>query len=1054
MLLLLLIGLPASVMAVPAGISISRKLAPPVTISGKVVSEQGEPLIGVTVVLKGTTNGTSTDIEGKFSLSVPDQGSVLVFSYIGFLPREVAVNNQTNLQVRLTPDVKTLEEVIVVGYGEQKKASLVASIAQVKGQDLLKTGTTQSVSQALQGMMPGLNVVNSDGIPGKGAHEITIRGIASTGSNAPLTIVDGVERSIHMLDPNEIESISILKDASATAVYGVRGANGVIMVTTKRGQSGKPEFNFSSTFTLKQPTFTQDRADYITSMELFNEASINDGRWDNLIPESTIAAWKANIHRASPYNDYFPEIDWTKQLLREFGPQQQYNINARGGTDFMKYFVSLGYVNEGDIFRTDFVKDKDFKSDFGHKRYNWRSNFDFDLTKTTEFSISFAGNMRKTTNPVFGPSVANMIMNMRTLPSNVFPIRYSDGEWGDSNVGGDNYLALFNEGGSDNYQTYEGFYDARLKQDLGFITKGLSVEGKLAYTSDSRYYTSIFTDRSGNPSAALTGTIRYNRAWDYANPITNADGSISYPMLSEKRWPSIDYVGGRPPSTIYDSFQGYGRNLFYQGSFNYNRKFNKHAVTGLALVNRQTELNSGASVNFEFPSFREDWVGRVTYGYANKYLMEVNGAYTGSEKFARGKRFDFFPSFSAGWVLSEESLVKNMTGGYLDFLKVRYSYGKTGNDGGAGRFAYAQVYTSGSSARFGLTNPVNYGPIYYEGRAANPLATWETSYKQNLGIDFDIFKKISGTLDLFTENREGILMALRTVPVWFGGSEPYDNLARTKNRGYELSLGWKDKIGSDFNYYIKGNLSQTENRILFYDDPRLQDDYRKHAGKPIRWDVNGPRLINSGYYSSLDDIYNNPAPNHGLAQNKLVPGDLMYVDFNANGLTDAQDEVVMEKRLYPQTIFGLNLGFNYKNFDFNALFYGVSDVNRTIAGELLWDFGGGQPIAHPDVATRWTPETAAFAKKPSLHLTNNHNTARSTFQYVDGTYVRLENLEMAYRLQPVVLQSVGINRIQLFANFSDLLTWTKVDTRVDPEAFGGNSYPVVKRYNFGLRAAF
>lgn len=1030
------------------------------TIKGKVISqEDGEGLPGVTVVIKGTTIGTVTDIDGNYTIEIPSgqANPVLVFSSIGYISQEVAVAGRAVIDIALTYSVEQLQEVVVVGYGEQKKQSVVAAISQTKGEDLLKSGNTQSVSQALQGSMPGLTVINSDGLPGKGAHEIQIRGVSTTGNAAPLTIVDGVERSIHMIDPNEIESVSILKDASATAVYGVRGANGVIMITTKKGKSGKPEFNFSSTVTVKKPTKAHHHADYITTMEMYNEAVANDGLWDQLIPESTLNAWKENIHNAGPYNEFFPQIDWWDELVKDYGTQQQYNLNARGGTESMRYFVSAGYLTEGDIFKTNLGVTPYYTSDFGFQRYNWRSNLDFDVTKSTEFSIGFAGNMRTRTQPVFGNNLDLIFNGMWVMPTNQFPIKYSDGQWGDSEDGGDNYLSLFNEGGQERHRGYEGFYDASLKQKLDFVTKGLSVEAKLAYTSGSDYFSNIFTERSGNVNRSLTGGIRYYRKFDYTNPIEGPDGTIQYPVIAQRRYPDDVFQGGRPVQTTYSDFRGYNRNLFYQFSTNYTRKFGKHAVTGLALVNRQMEMLAtwaSGNVTTHFPSYREDWVSRVTYSYADKYLFEVNGAYTGSEKFDKGKRFGFFPSYSAGWVLSEESFVKNYIGSAVNFLKVRYSYGHMGSDVGAPRFAYDQIFTASGSSRFGYTNLVTYAPLYFEGKAANPNQTWEDSYKQNLGFDLDLYNKFSATLELYSEKRMGILMDLRTVPIWFGGKEPSGNIGQTKNRGYELSFGWNDKIGQDFTYYIKPYISQFENRIVFYDDPRLQDDYKKHAGKPIRWDRQAPRLLTAGYYNSLDDIYNGAPANHGLPMNQLIPGDLMFVDFNANGITDIQDEVVMEQQLYPTTLFGVNFGFAYSNLEVNALIYGVTDVNRSIVGQLYWDFDGQEIMAQPDVTTRWTPENAANAGKPALHLRNNHNKSESDYTFVDGSYVRLENVEVSYKLSPASLKNIGINRVQIYANGSDLLTWVKEDTRVDPEAFGGGSYPVTKRYNLGLRVAF
>lgn len=1027
-----------------------------IEVEGVVTDETGMPMIGVTVIEQGTTNGAQTDFDGNFNITIRP-GSVLEISFVGYKTHETdEITEETSLEIELEPDIAGLDEVVVVGYGQQTKESVVAAIDQVEGEEVLRTGSTTTVSDALQGMMPGLTIINSDGLPGKGAHEIQLRGISTTGNNAPLTIVDGIERSFNHLDPNEIESVSILKDASATAIYGVRGANGVIMITTKRGKTGEPQINFSSNFALKSPTKNYSSLDYVTTMEMYNEAAVNDRLWDNIIPETTLNAWRQNLGQAGPYNDYFPHIDWWDELLRDYGTQQQYNLNVRGGTDFMKYFGSIGYVDEGDIFATDRNEFAEFDSDFGFKRYNWRFNFDFDLTRTTEFSIGFAGNNRTRLEPVFGNNVGFILGQLRTAPNNLFPLRYSDGEWGDSPTGGDNFLVLLTRGGQDRYKTFQGFYDATLKQRLNFITQGLSVEGKITLDTNSDYFSSVFTENSSNPNRSNVGTIRYHRRYDYSNPIMNEDGTVDYPLLSEVRFPSEDFQAGRPVQGTFDNFSGYGTRLFYQFSANYNRRFGKHKVSGLALMNRLTETNSGSSVNFPFPTFREDWVGRATYAYDEKYLLEVNGAYTGSEKFAQGKRFGFFPSYSAGWVISREPFVENVAGNWLDFLKVRYSEGEMGSDMGAPRFAYMQMYSTGGNIGFGYDNLTNFGPLYYEGRAANPGQTWETSFKRNLGFELDMFGKFSGTLDLYNERREGILMGLRTVPVWFGAQEPSGNIGETKNRGYELAVNWEDQIGENFMYTLGGNIAQFENQIIFFDDPRLQDDYLRHAGKPIRWDRNAPRTIHDGYYSSLDDIYNAPSANMGQSMGNIIPGDVMFVDYNADGRVDEQDRVVMKDQLYPKTTYGFNLGASFKNFEVQARFYGVTDVGRTIPNTVFFDFDDSNIMAHPDVLERWTPEVGNAAGKPSLHLGTGraHNTSISTLQYVDGSYLRLRTAEIAYNMNPGFLRQLGVNNVRLYANGNNLYTWVKVDTRLDPEAFGSNSYPVIKRYNFGLRVGF
>ena len=1034
---------------------IRTKIQDPIVIEGVVNDELGQPMIGVTIVEDGTANGTLTDFDGKFSLRVSEDSKIKV-TFVGYKPQLIGdlSADMDPLDINMELDVASLDEVVIVGYGEQKKESVVAAISQVDGEDILKTGATTNVSESLQGLSPGVTVINSDGLPGKGANGIQIRGVGTWANTDPLIIVDGIERGFNSIDPSEIETISILKDASATAVFGVRGANGVIMITTKRGRTGDPKFNFSSNFGFKFPTKNKENTNFITTMRMYNEAAANDRLWGNQIPQSVIGAWEQNIDQAGPYNPYFPQIDWWDEIIRDFGFQQQYNLNVSGGTESMKYFGSLGYVKDGDIFNTN-SQSADFDPDFGYERYNWRFNLDFDITKTTQFSINFAGNFRNRLQPFFGPGDNVIYSKIHTLPSNVFPIKYPDGEWGDSAAGGQNFNVLLNEGGQEIHKAYQGFYDAKLNQKLDFVTKGLSAEAKIAFTSNSSYFTAKRRDRSTQGNASLGSEVRYYRNYDITNPIVQEDGSIEYPLISEVRWPTSEYQGGKPIFTNYDSFRGYGRRLFYQFSTNYKRTFGKHAVTALALMNRQTEVNAGEALVYDFPSYREDWVGRVTYAYNRKYLLEVNGAYTGSEKFARGKRFGFFPSFAVGWVLSKEPFIKKITGNALDFFKVRYSQGEQGSDNGAPRFAYTQIYSSGGNVPLGYDNRTNYGPLYQEGKAANPDQTWETSLKRNLGFEIKVLdKRLSGTLDLYTENRRGILMNYRTIPVWFGANEPTGNIGEAKNRGYELSLSWRDKIGG-FSYNVDGNISQFENRIVFYDDPRLQDDYLKHQGKPIRWDRQGPRVINSGYYQSLDDVYNYAAPSLGISKNNLVPGDLMFVDYNADGIVDVQDQVVMENQLYPRMIYGFNLGGSYKNFSLQARFYGVSEIGRLRGDRLTFDFLDGEIMAQNDVLTRWTPETAATAQKPSLHLGSNilHNNSISTFNYTKGDYLRLKSVELSYTIKED-LEAFGVDRLQIYTNGNNLYTWTKSNSGTDPEAFDGAAYPVVKRYNVGFRLTF
>ncbi|MGV3538874.1 MAG: SusC/RagA family TonB-linked outer membrane protein [Rufibacter sp.] len=1021
-------------------------------ISGRVTDEKKEPLPGVSISIKGTTLGTLSDIEGKFTLTVPEFGGTLVFSYLGFEAKEIPVGDETTLLVNLQPQASELTEVVVVGYGEQKKASVVGSISQTKGEDLLKTGAVTTISEALQGQMPGVVAMSSNGKPGSDAAEILIRGKGTWVNSSPLTLVDGVERNINDVDINEIENVSVLKDASATAVYGVRGANGVILVTTKRGKSGKPRVGFSTNFGFKQPTAKVEYADYLTTMDMYNEAVINDGSWELVIPESEREAWRQNIGQAGPYNQYFPQINWWDEMVKDFGYQQQYNLNVSGGTDFVRYFTSLGYLNDGDIYRTK--KHEDYDPSFRYERYNWRSNLDFNLTKSTQFSVGLSGKFGYRNQPGYridgggenGFGQEEFMQKIYSSPNNLFPLKYADGEWGDSPSGGHNMLVQLNEGGQRMYKYYEGFYDASLKQDLDVITKGLSVKAKIAYTSASNYQSSIMRG-FGN----FFDVIRYYRDFDYSNPTEGTDGVTTFPVITQNRWPD-DVTQPGVMTATYDNIYGYSQRLYYEFSGNYARKFGSHDVGGLFLFNRQHSLSNGLNSTVQFPSYREEWVGRVTYGFKDRYLLEMNGAYTGSEKFGPGKRFGFFPSASVGWVLSEESFIKDFAGSVLNFLKVRYSYGQVGSDNGAPRFAYIQIYGTGGSLPLGYLNRTNYGPIYEEGSAANPNATWETATKQNIGIDMDLWNRLSATVEIFNEKRTGMLMPRRTQPEWFGVPAPSANLGETKSRGYEIALNWNDKIGSDFRYRIGFNFSHNENRVVFRDDPRDTPDYQKEEAKPIGWDS---RLQTAGYYTSLDDIYNYGSVSLGTAQGNLVPGDFMYIDYNADGRIDNQDKVAMAQTDYPWTTYGMNLGFSFKNFDVSVLFYGVTDVSKQIPSQLLWDFNSNFVVGQPNIANRWTATNPSNAEKPALHLSNkNHSQATSSYSYVKGDYVRLKNAEIAYRIPGTYLKKVGISNFQVYANGTNLLTFTDLDERIDPETSSAGVYPLVRRFNLGFRVSF
>ena len=1018
-----------------------------------------EPLIGVSVSVKGTNIGTITDLDGRFSIRA-EANQVLLFSYIGYTTIEIKLKPEFVLnKVLLKESLKVLDEVVVVGYGVQTKASSVGSITTTKGSDLLKVGSVTTVSEALQGQMPGVVAISSNSKPGADAADIFIRGKSTWGNASPLVLVDGIERNFNDVDVNEIETLSVLKDASATAVYGVKGANGVILITTKRGSNRKPEVSLTSNFGFKLPGTQPEWSDYPTSLRMFNEAKANDNSWDGVIRESTIKAWDNAIATGNygPYNDYFPQVDWWNETVKDFGTQQTYNINVSGGTDKMRYFTSVGYLDEGDIFKS-FENDK-FDPSFNYKRYNWRSNFDFNLTKTTVLSFNVAGKMGYRNQPAYRPSTDDswFFKFYYQNNNNQFPIKYSNGEWGAGSTGEGNIMSYLTETGARMYKSYQGFYDFKLDQDLSFITKGLSAKTSLSYTSSSDWESTLMTGMhyGGDDLSSINSIIRDYRDYDYSNPIIKPDGTVSYNTTVNQRFQNETAVGDYPVGGSYDAFSGYSRKLYYELALNYARTFGNHKVSGLALWNRKNEEYT-AGGGLDYPVLEEDWVTRITYSFKDKYLLDVNGAYTGSEKFAPGKRFGLFSSYSIGWRASEEKFVKDLFGDKLSNLKFRYSYGTVGNDKGAPRFNYIQSFdVLTTQAQFGLYQNFNWKPIYAEGRLADPNATWEESVKQNLGIELGLWNKLNLSVDLFDEQRNQILMTRNTIPAWLssGVSLPAVNLGKAKNHGLEVEANWNDKIGN-VKYYVKLNFAMSENRIVYRDDPQSLPDYMKQEGKAIGYQS---KYIATGNFQSVDDIFNSAKSEiSGGLHNTLIAGDLNYIDFNGDGKITTTDIAPMPDMNYPLTTAGLTIGGDWKGIGFNALFYTALDVYKEQIDEYLWDFPAGNIKTQLNTLDRWTTtsEWVAGPVRPSVHVNNKYNASASTYSYTNHQYVRLKNLEVNYAFPKSWVKALNIARCQLYVNGNNLFTISSADKRRDPETSSQNVYPIIKRYNVGFRLGF
>ncbi|WP_158027201.1 SusC/RagA family TonB-linked outer membrane protein [Labilibacter marinus] len=1018
-----------------AGFSV---VAQNVSLTGSVKDSDGVGIPGVNIVVKGdNTRGTITDFDGNYSISVSSD-AVLVYRFIGYETQEIAVAGKTVLNVNLNAETELIDDVVVVGYGTQKKASVVGSITQAKGEELLQAGSVTTVSEALTGILPGVSTMQAAGQPGSTDATILIRGQSSWNNNSPLFIVDGVERDFNDLDPNEIESISVLKDASATAVFGVKAANGVIVVTTKRGNKGKTKVSFSANWGIKSPVIETDYVrPYHEALGYYNQALTNDGQYGNLKPQSEIDAW-ADPNRD---RDFYSYTNWANDLIEQ-GETRSYNLNISGGNDFVKYFTSFGYNYDGDMFDID--KQEHFDPRTSQKRYNWRSNLDFNFSKTTKVKVNLSGNFKdwhgnRVSNDGSGNGVADQggssLARLYSWMQVGAPPVLSNGELGvDPEIATDwfkfNYLGELEREGEISKKTTTINTDIILEQRFlkDFLLKGKMSHGfnrmyKSSITADPLYYEanheSMELLQFGSDPDMVEGLLKYNE----------------------------------------QEIDKYASNLYYEGSLLYQKELGAHNISALALWSRRK-----ARSKVSFPSFEESWVGRATYGYQNKYLAEFNGAYNGSEKFAPGKRFGFFPSLAVGWVVSEESFIKDNLS-FMDFFKIRYSWGEIGSDKGADRFTYISTYTSRSDGNAENNSLGGYGTtftevgdvnktIYMEGAPANPDATWETAVKQNLGFELGFLNnRIKANIDLFNESRTGILMKRNAIPNYFGNTNPDANIGETKNHGIDMELIFRGNIGNNLQYRFTGNLSLSENRVVNRDDLIYTPDYQKNAGKPIGWK---PGYINNGIMQNWNDVYN-----YTQAEGTdVMPGDFIYTDFNGDGLLNTKSDMVpIGNPSYASKTYAFSINLAYKNFSVNAMFNGMFGLDKELSPSYLWEYetsgGYGFRMLNTEMLDYWTPENTG-ASHPTLHATNNkYNSINSSYSYRSSDFLRFKSLEVKYRFGKKALGwQTLLDGFELYLNGNNLYTWQKLPKQFDPEAKKLEVYPIAKRYNLGLRATF
>ena len=1043
-------GLVALLLLLP-GHSFAQNLR----VQGKVLDEHGDGLIGAGVLIQGTNNGTVTDLDGNFVLPSVPRGTTLEISCIGYATQEVQVTGQY-ITVTMAIDSKALDEAVVVAYGQQKKVTITGAVSAVSGEGLLKAPVA-NVANALQGNLPGVSAVQASGMPGADEPVIRIRGVGSLNSAEPLVLVDGVERPFSQLDANEIESISVLKDASATAVFGVRGANGVILVTTKRGTTGKASVTASINSAVQTISKFVDFADSYTYGKMWNYTQITDVLPMNQWPGSTTIAdytpyAETGIRFSQDVMEHFrkqdmpttfPSMDWIKYIMNDTAWQEQANVNVNGGTERVRYFVSAGFLNQDSLFKT-FSDNKN--ETFNFKRLNYRANLDIDVSAHSQLSITLGGRMQ----------------NRNTMGSGEgFLFRYLQGATPYAGSGIDaqgrhiisdntivgpfdrDALSNYYDLGYVNESTNALNFDLQYKLDLGFLTQGLSFKVKASYNSQ-------YTAQKNRQNGYGTGVVYVATLVDGEEALRKEN--ITWPIpYSEAKWGS--------------------RNWYAEASFDYARKFGQHNIGALVLYNQSKTYYPWDSDNSLYQSIPKGYVGlvgRVTYDYATKYLLDFNIGYNGSENFAPGKRYGLFPSVSVGWIPSQEKRwepLKNVIG----YLKLRGSWGLVGNDNTNGaRFLYLpgawQFYTGATTvnpqrrgANFGTSG--GWLQAVKELTSGNPNVTWETASKINLGLDAGFFRDhLHAYVDFFWEDRQHILVSnASTLPAVTSLPSSYVNEGRVKNHGYEVTLSWDDHIGN-VRYSISPNFSFARNQVIEMLEVEPMYEYLKHTGLPVGQPFGYDlfEFYQPGTEERYMETYGVPMPDQNL---DLRYGDAVYVDLNGDGIVDQNDRKPLGYTTNPEITFSLNTSIHWKGLDFSMLWTGADHVSRSLNGYFRDQFGSTNTSA----LTQWVADNSwtednPDAILPRISFTNRvHNNRDSQAWMINSRYVRLKNVEIGYTFNKPKSMPF-FNYIRFYVSGQNLLTFSRFDGN-DPEAPGsgldfGVRYPMTRVVNVGAQLNF
>lgn len=1026
------------------------------TVKGKVIDSDSQPVIGAAVTIQGTTTGVGTDFDGNFSLTVPSEGTVLEIAFLGYSTQQVKVGRQRNLTVVLKEDAETLEATVVVAYGTQTKATITGALTTIDSKALVKAPVAD-VTNVLAGQMPGVATVQETGQPGEDYAKIYIRGVGSLSESAstPLILVDGVERPLNTVDPNEIESLSILKDAASTAVFGVRGANGVIIVTTKRGDAGKPKISVSSITGVQMPMSYIKQSSGYDFARYYNVYQWNDGKTDQSLyftPEAIEA------YRTGSDPIMFPSTNWNEVMFRKAFLQTKNNINISGGSDKVRYFVSLGYMFQNGLLKN--IPGVDYDNNYTYNRYNYRANLDFKLTETTDMHFNISGVIGNThepytdrdniwtltmlwAHPVASPGVVGdevfTSVSTSALPSGL--TKWNGWEY------------YYWTGYTDKYKTTLGM-DVTINQKLDFITEGLSASVKGSY------------DASMEMKKKRTGGSGLHYTYEYASWADDSGLSISDPDFDKTLVTVIS--SSEAPLSWSDPSTDDDKSWYLEGRIDYSRRFaGKHAVSALLLYNQTRDYYP--KYYSYLPRGYVGFVGRLTYGYKDKYLVDLSAGYNGSENFAPGKtRYGLFPSVSVGWVISEEKFMKHVP--FINYLKVRASIGKVGNDlGQSSRFMYMEgTWSEAGSYYFGTNKGSSGVPFYTLGTPGNTGITWETAVKSNLGLDFDLFnKRLHFSGDIFKEHRTGILVKPNSLPGIIAFTPQNMNLGEVDNHGYEIELGWKDHIG-DFTYDLNANVTFARNKIVFMDEVEPEYAYQAQTGGPTNRHLLYifERLYQKSDFYTDENGVQRLNPDLPQPTTTVYPGDCMYKDLNGDGIIDGLDKMYTGYPDRPEYVFGSNWKFGWKGFNLSLNWIAATNVNRVWNADYRIPFtnSGHRGLLQIFAENSWIDNDNPWAPGredgtlPRFTKTNYPwNSENSTLWTVDASYLRLKSASFGYTFsRNKFFDKLGIGSVGIMFTGYNIWTWSKM-TLQDPEAKSSDSdgtYPLVKTYNLALNINF